>query len=56
MRDNLSKVLLVIVAVLLGALLLQPYFNVLFFGSYEPRQIAPRAELAELETSSIGVF
>src|SRR5688500_826319 len=56
MRDNLSKVLLVIVAVLLGALLLQPYFNVLFFGSYEPRQIAPRADLAELETSSIGVF
>jgi 2-alkenal reductase len=56
LRDTLSKVLLGIVALLLAALLAQPYFNALVFGSYEPREVAPRAELAALEASSIAVF
>jgi 2-alkenal reductase len=56
MRDTVSKVLLVVVALLLAALLLQPYANALLFGSYEPRQVAPRADLAELESSTIAIF
>ncbi len=56
MRDTVSKVLLGIVALLLVALLAQPYLNALFLGTNEPRAVMPRADLAELEASSIEVF
>src|SRR5262245_21420440 len=56
MREKATRVLLGIVAVLLVALLAQPYVDRLLFGAREPRPVAPRADLSELERSTIRVF
>jgi 2-alkenal reductase len=56
MRDTPSRILLTVVALLLAALLAQPYVDRLLFASTEPRPVAPRADLAELERSNIRVF
>jgi 2-alkenal reductase len=56
MRDGVSRILLAIVAVLLVALLAQPYVDRFLFSAPEPRPIAPRADLSEFERSSIRVF
>jgi 2-alkenal reductase len=56
MSTGLTRGLLLVVAVLLAALLLQPYVDRLLFSAPAPRPIQPRGELSELERSSARVF
>jgi hypothetical protein len=56
MDNRLNRVLLIIVALLLGAPLLQPYFNRLLFAADTPRPVEARGDLSAFERSSIQVF
>jgi 2-alkenal reductase len=56
MRDRLTTLLIMIVAVLLAANIAQPYVDRFIFAATEPREIAPRGDLAEFERTAIRVF
>jgi 2-alkenal reductase len=56
MNDRFTRPLLIAVALLLLALLLQPYFNQLIFSADTPRPVAARGDLSDFEKSSIHVF
>lgn len=56
MRHRLTNALLAVVAVLLFALVAQPYANRFLAGPSEPRTIAPRADLTDLERASVELF
>jgi 2-alkenal reductase len=56
MTDRINRILLVVVAVLLGALLMQPYVNRLIFSADTPRPVAARGDLSAFERSTIQVF
>jgi 2-alkenal reductase len=56
MQDRATRIIMLVVAVLLAILLLQPYVNSYFFSAREPRPVAARGDLSELERSTIRVF
>ena len=56
MRQRFSQVALVVLIVLLGALVGQPYLDRLLFAATSPRPIAPRSDLAEAERATISLF
>ncbi len=56
MNDRFVRVLLIVVAVLLAALLVQPYFNRAIFSASTPRPVAARGDLSQFERSTIHVF
>jgi 2-alkenal reductase len=56
MSDRFTRLLLTITILLLGGILLQPYFNRLIFSVDTPRPIEARGDLSPLERSSIQVF
>ncbi len=51
-----TNVLLAIVALMLAALLAQPYLDYWLYSATEPRAVAPRADLTDLEQTSVRVF
>jgi len=55
-QDRLTRVVMLVVAVLLAFLVLQPYLNTYLFSAREPRPVAARGDLSELERSTIRVF
>ena len=56
MTDRTNRLFLIMVALLLGALLLQPYFNRWLFSAEAPRPVAARGDLSPFEQSSTQVF
>ena len=56
MTDRSVRSLLIIVALLLAALLVQPYFDRLLFSADTPRPVAARGDLSQFESASIKVF
>jgi S1-C subfamily serine protease len=54
--DRATRVLLIVVALLLAALLVQPYVDRLLFAVDTPRPVAARGDLSQFEQSSIHVF
>jgi 2-alkenal reductase len=56
MRDRAAKVLMLVVAVLLALLVLQPYVSGYLFSAREPRPVAARGDLSDYERSTIRVF
>ncbi|HZH52819.1 MAG TPA: trypsin-like peptidase domain-containing protein [Microvirga sp.] len=56
MNERTSRILMVAIAGLLAFLVAQPYVNHYLFSAREPRPPAPRADLTELERSTIRVF
>jgi 2-alkenal reductase len=56
MRDRAARVLMLVIAVLLALVVLQPYVNTYLFSAREPRPVAARGDLSEYERSTIRVF
>src|SRR5690606_12165086 len=56
MQNRLARVTMVVVALLLAFLIVQPYVNYYLFAAREPRPPAPRGDLAQFERSTINVF
>jgi 2-alkenal reductase len=54
--DRFSRVALTILVVLLAGMLAQPYVERLLFATTEPRTVAPRGNLSELEKSTVELF
>ncbi len=56
MQDRTTRIIMLAVAVLLAILVLQPYWGTYLFSAREPRPVAARGDLSELERSTIRVF
>jgi 2-alkenal reductase len=56
MQDRATRIIMLVVAVLLAILVLQPYVNGYLFSAREPRPVTARGDLSELERSTIRVF
>src|SRR5215216_1775048 len=56
MQDRFGRSMLVLVAILLAALLVQPYAGRWFYPAATPRAVEPRGDLSDLEKSTIQVF
>jgi 2-alkenal reductase len=56
MQDRTTRIIMLVVAVLLAILVLQPYVNSYFYSAREPRPVAARGNLAEFERTTIQVF
>ena len=56
MQDRATRILMLVIAVLLAVLVLQPYVSTYLFSAREPRPVAARGDLSELERSTIRVF
>ena len=56
MHDRVTRLLLIITILLLGALLLQPYVNRAIYSATTPRPVEARGDMSALERSSIHVF
>ena len=56
MQDRATRIVMLVVAVLLAILVLQPYVNTYLFSAREPRPVAARGDLADLERTTIKVF
>lgn len=56
MQDRFSRALLVILVVLLGAWVAEPYLLRTFFAPPAARPVVPRSDLAESERSTIELF
>ena len=55
MQDRATRIVMLVVAVLLAILVLQPYVNTWLFSAREPRPVAARGDLADLELSLIHI-
>ncbi|KFG66793.1 trypsin-like peptidase domain-containing protein [Microvirga sp. BSC39] len=56
MQDRTTRIIMLVVAVLLAILVLQPYVNSYLYSAREPRPVAARGDLAEFERTTIQVF
>jgi 2-alkenal reductase len=56
MQDRTTRIIMLVVAVLLALLVLQPYVNAYLFSAREPRPVAARGDLADFERATIQVF
>lgn len=56
MQDRATRIIMLVVAVLLAILVLQPYVNTYFTSAREPRPVAARGDLADFERTTIQVF
>ncbi|MGF9760241.1 trypsin-like peptidase domain-containing protein [Microvirga sp. 0TCS3.31] len=56
MQDRTTRIIMLVVAVLLAILVLQPYVNSYLTSAREPRPVAARGDLAEFERTTIQVF
>jgi 2-alkenal reductase len=56
MQDRMTRVVMIVLAVLLALFVLQPYVNTYLFSAREARPVTPRGDLAEFERSTIRVF
>jgi 2-alkenal reductase len=56
MQDRATRIIMLVVAVLLAILVLQPYVNTYLYSAREPRPVAARGDLAEFERTTIQVF
>jgi 2-alkenal reductase len=56
MQDRMTRLIMMIVAVLLAILVIQPYVTSYVFSAREPRTVTPRGDLADFERSTIRVF
>jgi 2-alkenal reductase len=56
MQDRTTRIIMLVVAVLLAILVLQPYVNTYFYSAREPRPVAARGDLAEFERTTIRIF
>jgi S1-C subfamily serine protease len=55
-NSRFSRAALVLIAVLLAAIALQPYVDRLLFSATAPRAVEPRGELSDIERATIQVF
>jgi S1-C subfamily serine protease len=55
-NSRFSRAVLILIALLLGLFVVQPYVDRLFFSATAPRAVEPRGQLSELERSTIEVF
>jgi len=56
MQDRVTRIIMLVVAALLAIVVLQPYVNPYLFSAREPRPVAARGDLSDLERSTIRVF
>jgi 2-alkenal reductase len=56
MQDRMARVLMAVIAVLLAILVVQPYVNTYLLSAREPRPVAARGDLSNLERSTTSVF
>ena len=56
MNSRFSRAIMVLIAVLLGAIVLQPYVDRLLFSATSPRAVEPRGQLSDIERTTIEVF
>src|SRR5436305_7717993 len=56
MRERHFQLVIVLLLVLLGALVGEPYLDTLLFAATSPRPIAARGDLAETERATISLF
>jgi 2-alkenal reductase len=54
--DSLSRTVLVVATVLVGAYFAQPYIEALLFRTTEPRPVVARGDLADTEKATIQIF
>jgi 2-alkenal reductase len=55
-QERFRSIIAVILVVLLGAYVAQPYLDRYVFAPPAPRLVAPRADLSELERSTVSLF
>jgi 2-alkenal reductase len=56
MNSRFSRAIMVLIAVLLAAIVLQPYVDRLLFSATSPRAVEPRGQLSDIERTTIQVF
>jgi 2-alkenal reductase len=56
MDHRFSRILLVVLLIILGIYVAQPYFDRLLYSQTTPRTVEPRGSLADLERSTIALF
>jgi S1-C subfamily serine protease len=56
MESRFARIVLIIALILFGLYIAQPEIDRLFFSATAPRTVAPRANLSELERSTIELF
>ncbi len=56
MNSRFSRAALVLIAILLAAIALQPYVDRLLFSATSPRAVEPRGQLSDMERTTIQVF
>jgi 2-alkenal reductase len=56
MSDRFTRVALLVLIILLGALVAQPYIDRTLFSATTPRAVEPRGDLADIERSTVKMF
>src|SRR5437868_5936520 len=56
MGDRFTRIAVVVLLVVLGAYLAQPYVDRWFYSASTPRAVEPRGALADLERTTIAIF
>ena len=56
MQERATRIIIVVAAVLLALVVLQPYVSGYLFSAREPRPVAARGDLSDFEQSTIRVF
>ena len=56
MRDRFIRLAPLILVILLGALVVQPYIDRALFSATTPRAIDARGDLADIERSTVKMF
>jgi len=56
MRDRFTRLALLVLIILLGVLVVQPYIDRALFSAATPRAVEPRGDLADVERSTVKIF
>jgi 2-alkenal reductase len=56
MSDRLTRILIVVLVVVLGIYIAQPYIDRMLYSASTPRAIEPRGNLSELERTTVELF
>ncbi len=54
--DRSARLVLLVIVVVLGVMIAQPYFRPLFYSATTPRAVEPRGSLADWEKTTIEIF
>jgi 2-alkenal reductase len=56
MNQRITRIILIVLLIAVGAYIAQPYIDRLLYSASTPRTVEPRGSLSELERSTIELF